>query len=241
MTTETIIFFVIVIFLTHIVQTITGFAASMLSMPFLTMIISLSDAKVLLTTLGLVWSLWIIFTDHKYIDWKFLWFVVIVMLAGIVVGSLIIDYISIHWLMVLMGITIIASAIRGFLKHHSEVKSNVIVDTIFGFAAGVMQALVVMGGPLLVVLTSSHFRDRRYYRATLAALWIVVNIILLFVFKFQGILSSQSIWLTIIGVPSLIAAIFVGNKINNRINNDQFNIFVNALLVISGILILLQA
>lgn len=237
----TILTIILIIFLAHVIQTITGFAGSMLAIPFLTLLISLDDAKVLITAIGLIWSFWILYTDHQFIDWRFLKFMIVLMIVGMLIGNWLANLVPNVLLMLLMGIIIIVSAVRNLLNKNSASSSNLIRDVGFGFGAGVMQGMVLMGGPLLVVLTNAHFNDRRYYRATLAALWLVINIILLIIFGFDSMLTQNNFFMVLSSVIPLFLAIMVGNRINKKLNNLRFNQLVNGLLIFSGITILIQA
>ncbi|WP_338232356.1 sulfite exporter TauE/SafE family protein [Companilactobacillus muriivasis] len=231
---------ILIIIFAHVIQTITGFAGSMLALPFLTFIISLSDAKVLITLIGLVWSLWILYTDHKYIDWHFLWMAVVLMTIGIAIGMAIAKKVPTNALLIFMAIVIISSAIWNLIHKSSKKKDSIKRDLFFGIGAGIMQGMVLMGGPLVVVMANAYFEDRRYYRATLAVVWLFIDVILLGFFQMDSMISKQSLMLTGLSIIPLALSIAIGNYINKFLDNVKFSRLVNGLLMISGATILLQ-
>lgn len=231
---------ILIIIFAHIVQTITGFAGSMLALPFLTLIISLSDAKVLITLIGLLWSIWILYTDHEFIDWHFLWIVVFLMTIGVSIGMVIANKIPTNLLLTFMGIVIILNAIWNLVKKDVNKKSSIPKNLFFGIGAGIMQGMVLMGGPLVVVLANSHFKDRRYYRATLAVIWLIIDIVLLLFFQLDHMISQKSLYLTGLCIIPLVISIIVGNYVNKFLDNLKFNRLVNGLLIVSGATILVQ-
>jgi len=231
---------ILIIIFAHIVQTITGFAGSMLALPFLTLIISLSDAKVLITLIGLLWSIWILYTDHEFIDWHFLWIVVFLMTIGISIGMFIANKVPTNLLLMFMGIVIILNAIWNLVKKDVNKKNSIPKNLFFGIGAGIMQGMVLMGGPLVVVLANSHFKDRRYYRATLAVIWLIIDIVLLLFFQLNHMISQKSLYLTGLCIIPLVISIVVGNYVNKFLDNLKFSRLVNGLLIVSGATILVQ-
>lgn len=231
---------ILIIIFAHIIQTITGFAGSMLALPFLTFIISLSDAKVLITLIGLFWSLWILYTDHKYIDWHFLWMAVILMTVGIAIGMAIAKKVPTNVLLVFMAFVIITSAIWNLIHKNTKKEDSVTRDLFFGIGAGIMQGMVLMGGPLVVVMANAYFEDRKYYRATLAVVWLFIDIILLGFFQIDSMISRQSLMLTALCIIPLVLSIAIGNYINRFLDNVKFARLINGLLMLSGVTILIQ-
>ena len=62
--------FLLVVFLSNIIQCITGFAGTVLAMPFSVMLIGLADAKAILNVLGAAASVGVLITGYKYVNKK---------------------------------------------------------------------------------------------------------------------------------------------------------------------------
>lgn len=240
MNIETFLLILFIIFFSNVIQTITGFAGSMLAIPFLTFCMPLVDAKTLITVVGIVWSIWILFTDHQFIDLSFLRLIVSLMIVGIVIGTFLVSVIATPTLLLAMGIMIVGAALYDLRQHKTIKQTNLFYTIILSVGAGIVQGLVLMGGPILVILTNAHFTDRRYYRATLAALWLVINIVLLVIFKINNTLHNSVLLLAGICLVPLILAIWVGNKLNRKINRQWFSRLVNGMLILVGIMMLFQ-
>ena len=81
------ILFLLVVFLTNIIQCITGFAGTVLAMPFSVMLIGYDAAKAILNLLGLLASVYIVIICFKHINKKELGKMTGIMLAQVILGT----------------------------------------------------------------------------------------------------------------------------------------------------------
>lgn len=229
----------LIIFLTNIVQTITGFAGSMLAMPFLLLIMSMSDAKILIVIVGVFWSLWMLVRNFKKVNWKFVWILSLIMSIGIIIGVLLLKIVPIKIVLLIMGLVIISAAIKNLIGKNIDT-NNKILEFIFGIFSGIMQGMVLMGGPFLVLVANSYLKDREEYRTTLAVLWLVINFVLLFVYWLQKLYNTKIFLMSAVSAFPLVLAIYVGSLLNKKINNKQFEFLVNILLIVSALSMLVK-
>ena len=78
--------FYIVIFLTNVIQGITGFAGTILAMPPGLMLVGYDVAKPILNFLGLLAGIYVFLNQRKHVIWKELRKVVVIMAIGIFLG-----------------------------------------------------------------------------------------------------------------------------------------------------------
>lgn len=74
--------FYLVIFLSNIIHGITGFAGTILAMPFGLMLVGYATAKPVLNVLGLLSGIYVFVGFHDSVNWKELKKIVVVMAAG---------------------------------------------------------------------------------------------------------------------------------------------------------------
>jgi uncharacterized protein len=106
-------------------------------------------------------------------------------------------------------------------------------------AAGVTQGLYGTGGPLLVASVAPLGLDKRVFRATLTAVWLVINAGLSAWFVVSGRLDRDD--LPVLGwfLPALALALIVGEWGHSRVDERRFRGFVALLLVGSGLALLI--
>ncbi len=232
--------FLIIIFLSNVIQTITGFAGTALAMPFSLLILEETVVKPVLNIVALGVCLFIVIRHFKEIDWKeALWmalFISIGFAGGILVGLLPHD--GTIFLRVYGGV-IIAVALL-FLFIHPE-KHNVptwvlLICLVLG---GFVHALYISGGPLVVIFAMLKIKDKHKFRATLSFIWIIFNSALLIEHGIQGLLTPHVGLLAGIGLAATVVSIVIGQFLARRMPKNVFMIATNILLLISGVLLVI--
>jgi len=245
------ILFLIVVFISNIIQSITGFAGTVLAMPFSIMLIGYNTAKPILNVLSIVISLGVIGTNHKYLNKKEFFKIIGIMMVGMVGGYFITRqfHVNASMLYKLLGIIVISFMLIGVFNSFSEkyrkkkketnAKTDILAYIVL-VAAGVVHGMFVCGGPLLVVYASEKMKGREEFRVTVSAVWAVLNTIILFSDIKDGYFNPKLMLLLGISVAILFAALFVGNLIFRHINKKWFMIITYVLMGISGISLLIK-
>lgn len=109
--------FFIIIFFAHLINSITGFAGTVLTMPFGIMLVGYAAAKPLLNVFGLGCGLYVFLGNRKYVNWREVWKIVLIMGAGILVGihikNRVIQHESLMYL--ILGVFVILLSIPGLI------------------------------------------------------------------------------------------------------------------------------
>ena len=90
-----IFLFLLVILFANIMQTITGFAGTVLAMPFSIILVGSELSRIVLNILGILASLGVAVLNWKSINWKEVLKICVIMLVGMVGGYLILGYVEI--------------------------------------------------------------------------------------------------------------------------------------------------
>jgi uncharacterized membrane protein YfcA len=108
-------------------------------------------------------------------------------------------------------------------------------------AAGVTHGLFASGGPLLVYALAGSGIGKARFRATLIAVWLLLNGVLCAIFLVQGKLAAQ--WPQIAGyLPVLALSVWLGNHLHHRLDEGRFRVMVFRLLgAVAAALLLSQA
>ena len=239
------ILFIAVIFLTFIVQSITGFAGTVLAMPFSLMLVGYETAEPVLNIVGIVSSALVLFSCFKKVNKRELFKISAVMLIGIAVGFFFKEssFIKPQILYKILGASVIFFAVLSayrFIKNdepHSHGRAlSAVILTLSGFVHG----LFVCGGPLLVVYAGGKMRDRDEFRATLSAVWIVLNCIILAEDLSAGNISVSLLPLIAAASAVLVFAVIIGNLVYRKISRRFFLILTYALMFVSGVSLLIK-
>lgn len=238
------VLFYLVVFLSNIIQCITGFAGTVLAMPFSVMLVGFDTAKPILNVLGIAASIGVVIKNYKHIDKHEFIKIVSIMGLGIIGGMFVSPYITadpklIH---IILGAIVIVfaayNAVLFFLKVEKE--PNKVLSVFLLLASGIVHGVFVCGGPLLVTYAAAKIKDKEKFRATLSAVWIVLNTVIMFSDIKQGYFTLKLLPMLAISIIMLIGAVILGEKIAKKMNKNVFMILSYILMLYSGISLILN-
>lgn len=231
---QTALFFLVVL-LTNAIQAITGFAGTLLAMPPSALLIGVENAKVVLNFLALLTCLIIVLRNKNMVQWNTLGRIYAVMVPSMAVGVWLFSIVQTQFLLYLYGALIMVIAVG----HLRQTQQNPVIGVralILLIAAGLIHGMFVSGGALLVIYSASKIKDKHAFRATVAAVWVGLNSVLLVQQLWAGQIDLSLSGLTIAAcVPALIGLV-LGNRLHERISQAVFLRLTYVLLLISGIL-----
>ncbi len=230
--------FLLVIFLTNIIQGITGFAGTVLAMPPSILLQGIDVAKPILNLLGLFASIWIVVISYKDLNKKEFIKVMIIMFLGLLAGIYIYSVIPVPILLKIYAIFIILIALKGLLvKKEIELKEWILNSIVF--VAGIIHGMFVSGGPLLIIYAAQKFREKSEFRATVSAVWIILNGYLAYSHWQTGLFTPTTITKLWWGIIPLLLGMIIGNILHKKMSQKMFLLITYILLIISGLTLLI--
>lgn len=229
--------FLLVVFLSNIIQAITGFAGTLLAMPASIKLIGVNEAKGILNIMGLLASILIAVKSYKNVDKKELIKIVLIMLCGVVIGIWLFKKLPTTLLLYGYGIMIILIALKKlFVKKEIDLSESVL-NLILLFA-GIIHGMFVSGGALLVVYAAIVFKEKVTFRSTLSAVWIILNGYMLMNHIHAGYFDGDSIKLVLLCIPFLVCGVMIGTWLHHKMNQGLFMKLTYILLLFSGLMLL---
>lgn len=240
--------FYIIIFLSNIIQGITGFAGTILAMSPSMLLVGYDVCKPILNVLGILAGLCIMLKGIKHVAWKELARIIPCMMIGIVVGILLKPFLSANEriLYFLFGIFVLFLAVKGFWeqkKHDtgvSDVQKKNWIDWVILVAAGVIHGLFVSGGPLLIEYVNRRKMNQQSFRTTVSAVWVVLNTMILVDDIRFGYWNGALILKLCITLPFFFGGIYLGGWLSKKMSRAFFVRLTYGLMAISGIVLLLK-
>ena len=231
------ILFLIVVLLTNIIQGITGFAGTVLAMPFSISLIGVDAAKNILCMITIISCLYISIKNYKYILWKELLYIVPIMFLGVLFGEYLYDIYPLDILLIVYSIFIILISLKGlFIKNDLSINNTLLLFILM--LSGIIHGMFISGGPLLIIYASKKFKEKDTFRATLSTIWVFLNSYMLISNLIRGLDILSIGKLTLYAVPALTIGLLIGNVLYKKINQNIFMKITYILLLISGLFIL---
>lgn len=227
--------FLIIVLITNAIQAITGFAGTLLAMPPAILLIGVDNAKVILNFIAFLTCLFIVLGNRKKVKWRILAKILVLMAVGMAAGIWIFRQVHLDILLYLYGGLIMVTAVRK-LRNSGGKELVSVVQAVILLAAGVIHGMFVSGGALLVVYAADVLKDKEEFRATVAAVWVVLNAVLLCSQAMEHMFTPELTGFAVIACIPALAGVAVGNRLHQRIGKKAFLRVTYILLFISGVL-----
>lgn len=236
------IIFLAVVLVTNIIQGITGFAGTVLAMPPSVLLVGFETAKPILNVLGILAGLYVVVTSYKSIDKKEFIKTVSVMIFGIVAGIFLKSLFTGNpsLLYKLLGAVVMLVGFSGvykqfFKKTADDKPQNSILSYFLLISSGIVHGMFVCGGPLLVSYLTGKLKDKQSFRATISAVWVVLNTVIMLDDIKAGYFDSKALLLLAVSAVILFLGMAIGNILYKKMSRDLFMKITYVLLVISGV------
>lgn len=234
---ETILYY-LVIFLSNVVQAITGFAGTLLAMPPAIELVGVESAKMTLNFFGLVASIVIWIQNYKSSNKKEVIKMLLFMGIGMLLAYLVEKSIPMNYLLTFYAIFLILFGIYKLISRKERDISKWMGIAIL-LASGMIHEWFVSGGALLVIYAAATFKRKDEFRASLAPVWVILNSVLLILHIGAGYATVENLWKCLIGLVPMFLAVYIGNKLHNKVKQKTFLTISYILIVMNGILLII--
>ena len=238
----------IVVFITQVIEAITGFGSTVIAMPFVIAITgSVIVARVPTTLHTWLYGGWVVVTDFKRILWRQYFTIILTVLLGLPLGMYASRYFPDTALKITLAVFMICVSINGMIQglHRTDFSDTsqsqqphgwkMAMFCILLFLGGIFHGAFSSGGPLLIIYATLVIKEKGNFRATMCAVWFTLNSIILTEWLIRGVFKMEGIvWLCLITLPFLLVGAFVGTLIHKRISAKNFTRFVYIILLLSG-------
>lgn len=245
----------LVVFVTHGLEALTGFGCTVLALPFVTLLLGISEAKFLLTILAWALAIYIAASKFRKIVWRQYGIIVLYVGLGLPIGMYAFATLPRALLVRLLGAFITVSAAAQlwklalaplFARRRAALRPGAAGSAAGGgriprpyyvllFLGGIVHGAFASGGPLVVLYAAKALPDKGNFRATLTLLWATLNTVLIIGFASSGMFTPER-WLLLAEMtPFLVAGIVAGEVAHNRVEGTIFGRIVFALLFVTGV------
>ncbi|MGI6074973.1 MAG: sulfite exporter TauE/SafE family protein [Pyramidobacter sp.] len=134
-----------------------------------------------------------------------------------------------------LGVMLMAAAFYSiFLGGRIRIRGTPSNGIIAGLIGGTCAGLFAVGGPPVAIYLLSSTKSNQEYRATLNAHFCFTSGVATLVRWKNGIITPTTVRLWLMVLAALVAGIFLGNKIFNRLDAKKLRLCVYAYMAISG-------
>lgn len=237
--TETFAILAAIVFAAYVAQTVAGFGAMVITLTVGAHWFSIPDMLTLLVPVSLVQTGYIAITDRRVVDRVVLLQRVLPLMGlGTIAGYALSVAIDGNVIKQAFGVMVAVLAARELWRLRSNSDSAPLSKPVTALAmagAGVTHGMYACGGPLLVYAIGKTGMDKRAFRATLSAIFFVLNIALTATYVASGRVGVDHLPRIGLLLAVLAIALAAGEWAHRRIAPRPFSLFVYTLLLCSGV------
>lgn len=187
------------------------------------------------TNLLLAWQ------NRRHIDWRLTIPPLCMVLAGDVVGVLLLKNANVDALKVVFGAVLIllgAEMLWRELRGVQEKKTHPAILMTLGISAGVLCGLFGAGA-LLAAYFARVTRDDKVYKGSMCFIFAMENIFRVIVCSVTGLLTLETMKIAALLAVPMLVGLFTGMKLSTRMNARAMRIVIIVMLMVSGLPLLL--
>lgn len=227
---------IIGIFVGFYVQTVIGFAGSLMALPILLFGMQLPDAIAYISIFYLFSSAFLITKEWKNIDKKIILRLALASVIGVILGILVLTYSKPIILKKGLGVFILLYVAYVYFGK-KEIKLNKAGIISFGVMAGFFSGVFSTGGPLYVICVENTVKEIKTFRATMIGVLGLVTITRVPALAISGILDFHHVKMALLVFPVFLFAQFLGKQTFEKINENLFKKLLMGLLCISSLVL----
>ncbi|MGV8146630.1 MAG: sulfite exporter TauE/SafE family protein [Alkaliphilus sp.] len=230
-----------VIFIAGCVQGMTSFGFSLLSLPILSMIVDIKTIVPMLVIFSLIMNSIILYKIRKHMKLKDIYLLIIVAALTTPLGAKLLINMDKEILQILVGILVTLSAILMHYGYKISIKNEQLAHIPVGFMSGLLNGSVSLSGPPVILFLTNQGVEKQVFRATLTAFFWLLNIVTIFTFYFNDLITREVLKTTAIAVPALIAGVLLGVYFGNTVKDQIFKKITTVMIISMGILSVITA
>lgn len=232
----------VVCVLAFTIETVVGFGATLVTVSLGAFFLDIEPLLRALVPLNLALSAYLVVRYARHVDRAFLLRRLLPFMAlGLPIGIGLARVLDASMLKRVLGLFLVAASVTELARRDAPRTALAPwSERALLVAGGAIHGAFATGGPMAVYVASRAIDDKDRYRATLSALWGVLNVLLLASYAWEGSLGVESGAWTLALVPSIGVGMVLGEVLHARVPAASFRTGVFVMLTIAGIALLVR-
>ncbi len=174
---------------------------------------------------------------RRHINWKLAIAPMCMVLAGDVLGVLLLKNVDVTAMKMVFGVVLILLSVEQLwreLRGKPGKAAHPALMLMLGISAGVLCGMFGVGA-LLAAYLSRVTTDDMTYKGTMSVIFTVENAFRIVAYSVTGLLTTASLINAAMLLPFMGLGLFLGIRLSSRMNARTMRIIIGAMLLISGI------
>lgn len=236
----TLVIIVASLFFAFLTFGLTGFGSGLIGMALLTPALGLATAAPMFAAISICGEVLMFLRYRQHIQLQSVWRLALSSLIAIPIGIAIIPGLNEHLVLVIFGLVVAGYGIYSLFTPHLPQISNHRWGFLFGFISGLLTGAYNSGGPPLVIYGNLTRWTREQFKSNLPGMFMLNSVVVITTHVLAGHYNPTVLQDAAIGIPAMLAGLFVGWSLDKRVNPEMFRKMVLFLLVVIGVRLIIN-
>ena len=220
-------------------QSLTGFGSALVSMAVLPGLIGIRTAAPLVTLVTVTIDVTLLARYRQALNLRAIWRLVAALVLGVPLGILVLRRVEERLVLAILGAVIAGYALYALLSPRLPRLEHPAWAYGFGFIAGVLGGAYNTSGPPVVIFGNCQRWPPSEFKGNLQGFFLVNDLLVIAGHALSQNLTPLVLRDYLIVLPALIVGLFVGGRLDRRLDPALFRKIVLVLLVVMGLRLLL--
>jgi uncharacterized membrane protein YfcA len=227
-----------VMFFAVTVKATFGFGEALIAMPLLTWFLPIEQTAPVVAMVSVVTGNTILIREWKHIHFRGALQMILPAMISIPIGVWLLRTTDDQIVKIFLALLIVGFAIWSLKREHKQVLSNDQWAPLAGFLAGLLGGAYNTAGPPVVIYGAMRHWSPEKFRGQLQSFFSVCTAWVVTMHYSQGLINERVLFTFLSAIPGLLAGLFVGHLISQRIPVQRFREVIYYLLIIIGLMLL---
>ena len=220
-------------------QSLTGFGSALVSMAVLPGLIGIRTAAPLVTLITVTIDVALLARYRQALNLRAIWRLVTALVLGVPLGILVLRRVEERFVLAILGVVIAGYALYALLSPRLPRLEHPAWAYGFGFLAGVLGGAYNTSGPPVVIFGNCQRWPPSEFKGNLQGFFLVNDLLVIAGHALSRNLTALVLRDYLIVLPALIVGLFVGGRLDRRLDPGLFRKIVLVLLVVMGLRLVL--
>ena len=230
----------VTIFLSAFVQTLAGFGSALVAMSVLPLSIGIKVAAPLVALMAITLEITLLLRYRVALNVQAVWRMSLASILGIPIGLSLALAINERIVLMILGAILIVYSLYAALSPRLPELNHNAWAFVFGFIGGILSGAYNVAGPAAVIYGNCRRWSPDEFKSNLQGYFLLNDSIVLISHALAGNLQPIVWKYYLIALPAALVGVFLGFKLNHRIEPNAFRRMVQILLIVMGARLLLS-
>ena len=235
MTIAQVVFTLITIFASSLVQGTLGFGFALLAVPALTVFLPVSTVTPMIVFCCLLNNSIIVFSNRTDLKLREIRLLILFGIIGTPLGVYALKHFDQSILKLGIGLVIIITGLAMVRGTKVKFKNKLISYGVTGLISGMLNGGLAMSGPPLVLFLTNEGYEKNSFKANIMMYGIITNLVAIFNLGLEGLIDFQVIKITGICLTLVVLGSLCGLFISKQIAEAAFRKLILWVLIIMGL------